>query len=255
MPRKNQGYGWTPDLPDHRDHMYAAPPMVVAALPSKVDLRSKCPPVVDQGNLGSRTANAIGNAHRFGQMKQGQPNPFLPSRLFIYYNERAVEGTVNSDSGAMIRDGIKTIANQGACPEKLWPYNISKFTKKPSSTCYKEALKHQAISYQRLVQSPSQMKGCLASGYPFVFGITVYESFESPAVAKTGTVPMPGSGEKVLGGHAILAVGYDDAKQRFIVMNSWGTGWGDKGYFTIPYGYLADTDLAADFWTVRLVEV
>jgi C1A family cysteine protease len=235
--------------------MYAAPPMVVAALPSKVDLRSKCPPVVDQGNLGSCTANAIGNAHRFGQMKQGQPNPFLPSRLFIYYNERAVEGTVNSDSGAMIRDGIKTIANQGACPEKLWPYNISKFTKKPSSTCYKEALKHQAISYQRLVQSPSQMKGCLASGYPFVFGITVYESFESPAVAKTGTVPMPGSGEKVLGGHAILAVGYDDAKQRFIVMNSWGTGWGDKGYFTIPYGYLADTDLAADFWTVRLVEV
>jgi C1A family cysteine protease len=255
MPRKNQGYGWTPDLPDHRDHMYAAPPMVVAALPSKVNLRSKCPPVVDQGNLGSCTANAIGNAHRFEQMKQGQPNSFLPSRLFIYYNERAIEGTVNSDSGAMIRDGIKTIANQGVCPEKLWPYNIGKFTKKPSSTCYKEALKHQAISYQRLVQSPSQMKGCLASGYPFVFGITVYESFESPAVAKTGTVPMPGSGEKVLGGHAILAVGYDDAKQRFTVMNSWGTGWGDKGYFTIPYGYLADTDLAADFWTIRLVEV
>jgi len=188
-------------------------------------------------------------------MKQGQPNSFLPSRLFIYYNERSMEGTVNSDSGAMIRDGIKSIANMGVCPEKMWPYNIGKFTKKPSSTCYKEAMKHQAVSYQRLVQSSSQMKGCLASGYPFVFGITVYESFESPAVAKTGAVPMPGSGEKVLGGHAILGVGYDDSKQRFIVMNSWGTGWGDKGFFTIPYAYLTDSDLAADFWTVRLVEV
>ena len=255
MPRKNQRYGWTPDLPDHRDHMYAAPPRIVAALPPKVDLRPKCPPVVDQGNLGSCTANSIGNAHRFEQMKQGQADSFLPSRLFIYFNERVIEGTVNSDSGAMIRDGIKSIAAQGVCPEKMWPYNINQFTKKPSSACYKEALKHQAISYQRLVQSPSQMKGCLASGYPFVYGFTVYESFESQAVAKTGIVPMPASGEKTLGGHAVLAIGYDDTKQRFIVMNSWGTGWGIKGFFTIPYGYLADSDLASDFWTIRLVEV
>lgn len=254
MDRKIKQYGWTPDLPDARDYMYAAPQRVLTALPTKVDLRPQCPPVLDQGALGSCTAHALANAHLFDQRKQKAAQPFLPSRLFIYYNERAMEGTVGSDSGAMIRDGIKSIVQQGVCPEKQWPYTIPKFTRKPTQTCYKEAQKHQAVSYQRLVQNFTQCKGCLASGYPFVFGFTVYESFESPEVAKTGTVPMPAAGEKVLGGHAVLAVGYDDAMQRFIVMNSWGTGWGTHGFFTIPYSYLTDADLAADFWTVRLVE-
>ena len=255
MPRTNKKFGWVPDLPDHRDHMYNAPLGIVTALPAKVDLRSKCPPVVDQGQLGSCTANAIGGAHRFSQMKQSATGDFMPSRLFIYYNERVMEGTVSEDAGAMIRDGVKSIAKQGVCPEKMWPYQINKFTTKPSAACYKEALKHQAISYQRVTQSLAQMKGCLGSGFPFVFGFTVYESFQSANVAKTGTVPMPGQGEGVLGGHAVLAVGYDDAKQRFTVMNSWGTGWGAKGYFTIPYGYLTDSDLSADFWTIRVVEM
>jgi C1A family cysteine protease len=255
MARTNKKFGWVPDLPDHRDLMYSAPARVVTALPPKADLRSKCPPVVDQGNLGSCTANAIGSAHRFNQMKQSQANHFMPSRLFIYYNERVMEGTVNEDAGAMIRDGIKSISKLGVCPEKLWPYQIAKFATKPLAACYKEALKHQAISYQRVLQSLAQMKGCLASGYPFVFGFTVYESFQSAAVAKTGTVPMPSQGEGVVGGHAVLAVGYDDTKQRFIVMNSWGTGWGAKGYFTFPYGYLTDSDLSDDLWTIRTVEV
>jgi C1A family cysteine protease len=255
MDRKVKKYGWLPDLPDARDHMYAASPTVLAQLPPKADLRPQCPPVLDQGALGSCTANAIANAHLFNQCKQKVVQPFLPSRLFIYYNERVMEGTVNADSGAMIRDGIKSLAKQGACPEKQWPYTITKFTRKPTQSCYKEAEKHQAVSYQRLVQTLSQLKGCLASGYPFVFGFTVYEGFESQEVAQTGTAQMPASGEQVLGGHAVLAVGYDDTMQRFIVMNSWGTGWGMHGFFTIPYSYLTDTDLAADFWTVRLVEI
>jgi C1A family cysteine protease len=255
MERKVQRYGWVPDLPDARDHMYAAPQRVLATLPSQVDLRPQCPPVVDQGALGSCTANAIANAHLFNQRKQMAAQSFLPSRLFIYYNERVMEGTVNSDSGAMIRDGIKSIAKQGVCPETQWPYIIDKFTRKPMQACYKEALKHQAVSYQRLVQTLTQLKGCLASGYPFVLGFTVYESFESQQVAQTGTVPMPAAGEQVLGGHAVLAVGYDDSTQRFIVMNSWGTDWGMHGFFTMPYAYFTDTNLSDDFWTVRLVEM
>ncbi len=255
MERKVKQYGWVPDLPDARDHMYAAPQRVLTTLPAKADLRPQCPPVVDQGALGSCTANAIANAHLFDQSKQKAAQPFLPSRLFIYYNERVMEGTVNSDSGAMIRDGIKSIAKQGVCSEKQWPYTITKFTRKPTPACFKEAEKHQAVSYQRLVQTLTQLKGCLAAGYPFVFGFTVYESFESQTVAKTGVVPMPAASEQVLGGHAVLAVGYDNPSQRFTVMNSWGTDWGMHGFFTIPYSYLTDTDLSSDFWTVRLVEM
>ena len=255
MPRTNSHYGWVPDLPDQRDHMFAAPSAVLASIPAAVDLRPKCPPVLDQGQLGSCTANAIGNAHLFDQMKQSAAKTFLPSRLFIYYNERAMEGTVATDSGAMIRDGIKSIAQQGVCAEADWPYLIAKFKNKPTAACYKKALAHQALTYRRLLQNPTQMKSCLASGDPFVFGFTVYESFESQAVAKTGVVPMPAHTEKVLGGHAVLAVGYDDATQRFTVMNSWSDKWGMKGYFTIPYAYLGDTGLASDFWTVSTVEV
>ena len=255
MPRTNTHYGWVPDLPDQRDHMFAAPSAVLATIPAAVDLRPKCPPVLDQGQLGSCTANAIGNAHRFDQMKQAAAKTFMPSRLFIYYNERVMEGSVGTDSGAMIRDGIKSIAQQGVCAETDWPYDITKFKNKPTAACYKKALAHQALTYRRLLQNPTQMKSCLASGDPFVFGFTVYESFESQAVAKTGVVPMPAHTEKVLGGHAVLAVGYDDATQRFTVMNSWSDKWGMKGYFTIPYAYLGDTGLASDFWTVSTVEV
>lgn len=255
MSRADLRYGWVRDLPDHRDHLYAAPPAVLAVLPKKIDLRAKCPPVLDQGQLGSCTANAIANAHLFDQMKEKAKHRFSPSRLFIYYNERVMEGTVKSDAGAQIRDGIKTLAQKGACPETLWPYEISKFTKKPPATAYAEASKHQAVAYQRVTQSLAQMKGCLAAGYPFVFGFSVYESFESAAVAKTGKVPMPASGEKQLGGHAVLAVGYEDSNQHVIVMNSWSDKWGDKGYFHLPYAYINDADLAADFWTVRVVEV
>ncbi|HTB79532.1 MAG TPA: C1 family peptidase [Opitutaceae bacterium] len=253
MNQKIKTYGWIPDLPDHRDHLYAAPMQVVAKLPSKVDLRPQCPPVYDQGQLGSCTANSIGGGFEFTLIKEKKPD-FMPSRLFIYYNERVIEGTVKSDSGAQIRDGIKSIANQGVCAESEWPYIITKFTTKPPAKAYKDALKNQALSYSRVTQSLNQFKGCLASGYPFVFGITVYESFESQEVAKTGNVPMPASHEKSLGGHAILAVGYDDSTQRFIIRNSWGPGWGQKGYFTLPYAYLLDTGLSSDFWTIRIVE-
>lgn len=253
-PHKIQRYGWVPDLPDHRDHLYAALPRFLVALPPSVDLRSQCPPVYDQGQLGSCTANAIGAAFQFEQRKQKIAD-FVPSRLFIYYNERVIEGSVGTDSGAQIRDGVKGAATIGVCPEVPdWPYDITKFaTKPPDPPCYVDAGKNKVVSYQRLPQNLNQMKGCLASGYPFVFGFSVYDSFETDQVATTGHAPMPSSGEGEIGGHAVMAVGYDDANQWFIIRNSWGTGWGMAGYFTLPYAYLIDGNLSDDFWTIRVV--
>jgi C1A family cysteine protease len=252
MSRQVKRYGWVRDLPDQRDHLYAAPVTALVDLPPSADLRPHCPPVYDQGQLGSCTANAIGAAIEFDLKKQALPDA-TPSRLFIYYNERAIEGAVDTDSGAQIRDGIKSVSKQGACPEAMWPYDIAKFAEKPSDACYAAGLSCRAVSYSRLVQTPGQMKGCLAAGYPFVFGFAVYESFESKEVARSGVVTMPKPGERVLGGHAVMAVGYDDAERHFIVRNSWGSGWGQDGYFLMPYHYLHDANLAADFWTVRMI--
>lgn len=252
--RSIQRYGWVPDLPDARDHLFSAPQAVLDDLPTKVDLRPGCPPVYDQGALGSCTANAINAAYQYMQRKQKQKD-FLPSRLFVYYNERVMEGTVDTDSGAMIRDGIKSVAQVGVCPEAMWPYDITEFRTRPPRNCYVEALKNQAIVYRRVINSSlHQLQGALASGTPVVFGFSVYSSFEGKDVAKTGVVPLPPRGEKLLGGHAVLAVGYDDATQRFLVRNSWGTGWGDQGYCTMPYGYLTDPGLSQDFWAIYAVE-
>ncbi|HEU4718141.1 MAG TPA: C1 family peptidase [Bacteroidia bacterium] len=250
-----QRLGWVPDLPDHRDHLYAAPPHIISRLPSSVDLRKQCPPVYDQGDLGSCTANAIGAAIQFEQMKQ-KKKPFIPSRLFIYYNERAMEHTISSDSGAQIRDGIKSVNKLGVCPETLWPYSDDKthFLKKPVAGCYKTALDNQVVSYQRVTQTLMQLKGCLANGYPFVFGFTVYDNMYSAAVTKTGHLSLPGPNDKMEGGHAVMAVGYDDRNERFIIRNSWGSKWAMKGYFTLPYSYITDSNLADDFWTIRMVE-
>jgi C1A family cysteine protease len=251
MPSKR--YGWIPDGPDQRDHLYAAPPEALGKLPAEVDLTKLCPPVYDQGELQSCTANAIAAVIQFDQMKQQLQQIFTPSRLFIYYNERAMEGTVDSDPGASLRDGIKSVANLGACPEAEWPYDIAQFRVKPSDPCYEQALQNRAVLYQRVVQNLNQMKGCLYSGYPFVFGFAVYESFETEAVAKSGEAPLPAPTEQKLGGHAVVAVGYKDSNQSFIVRNSWGPAWGKAGYFTLPYAYLSQASLSTDFWTVRLV--
>lgn len=203
---------------------------------------------------GNCTGNAIAAAYQFDEMKQANSDNFVPSRLFIYYNERKMEGTTGSDSGAAIRDGIKTINTSGVCHETLWPYDITKFSIEPTQPCYLDAKTHKSLKYSRLKASRSQLKAALASGYPVVFGIVVYESMESPEVAKSGMVPMPSTGERPLGGHCILLVGYDDERQLWIFRNSWGESWGDKGYGYLPYKYLnSKLKLASDFWVVETV--
>ena len=251
--RTQARYGWQRDLPDARDEVYSAPlGALPKGLPQAVDLRPHCPPVYDQGQLGSCTANAIAGAIEFDRKKQSLAD-FVPSRLFIYYNERVMEGTVSSDAGAQIRDGIKSVAKIGAPSETDWPYNIKKFASKPPAKAYSHAKLDRGVQYQRVVQSLQQMQGCLASGFPYVFGFTVYQSFESQTVAKTGIMPMPAAREKKLGGHAVLAVGYDAAKRMMIVRNSWGPDWGQAGYFMMPFEFVASPSMASDFWTIRTI--
>jgi len=242
-------YGWKKDKEDKRDFLYSAIREVTPVpIPKVINMVSKCSPIVNQGELGSCTANAGAGALEFLELKYGLP--FMPaSRLFLYYNERLIEGTVNEDSGAYIRDVIKAAAANGWCSETEWPYDINQFKVKPTDQCYKDAVPHEIKSYHRLLTQDDRLH-CLASGFPFIFGIQVYESFESDEVAKTGIVPMPNTNtERLLGGHALLAVGYNQNSQRFIVRNSWGTGWGDKGYCQIPFNYIKK--LGDDFWTIK----
>ena len=252
---RTRSYGWRPDLPDPRDHVLLTPRPPKGGLPLGVDLRGRFPAVYDQGQLGSCTGNAIGAAVAFHVCSRDGLGAWTPSRLFIYYNERVLEHTVRIDAGAEIRDGIKSVAKLGCPSEDLWPYSDAvpgRFTKKPTKAVFAAATQHEASSYQRVPRTLLAMKSCLANAFPFVFGFTVFESFESEEVAKTGVVPMPDGG-KPLGGHAVTCVGYDDATQRFIVRNSWGKDWGDKGYFTMPYEYLLNENLSDDFWTIRAV--
>jgi C1A family cysteine protease len=168
--------------------------------------------------------------------------------LFIYYNARELIGSVNVDSGSMIRDGIKCLADKGYCSEATYPYIVEKFKKRPPKACYKEAASHKILEYYRMT-SINELLKCLADGFPFVFGIALYQSFEGPEVAKTGIANLPNKEERMIGGHAVCAVGYTMKERRFIVRNSWGSEWGQNGYFTLPFEYVEQ--LADDFWTIK----
>jgi C1A family cysteine protease len=250
MPARRR-YGSHPDIPDLRDHEYRPPPRLRRSLPARVDLRPQCPPVYDQGTLNSCSANAIAAAIWFDEAQRGSSRSVSPSRLFIYYNERAREGLTATNAPVSLRDGYKSVARDGACPDELWPYRADLSTRKPPPRCYRQALRHRVISYRRIRRELGQFKACLAEGYPFTLGISVYQSLESHRVARSGIVPLPARHEKHLGGHAVLAVGYEEARRVFIVRNSWGARWGIRGYGLLPYDFLLHPALSWDFWTVR----
>lgn len=241
-------YTWKPDLPDVRDHVFKI--AVPTPLPTHVDLRSHCSSVEDQGALGSCTGNAIAGALEYLELLFGKKSAINVSRLFIYYQERLIENTIKEDAGAMIRNGIKACANTGYCWESYWPYDIKKFAKKPGKAAYTNAAKNKITEYLRVSTLYDTLQA-LSKGFPVVFGFSVYESFETEAVASSGVVPLPTTNEQLLGGHAVLAVGYDMPTKRLIVRNSWGPDWGDNGYFTLPFEYITNRGLSDDFWIIR----
>lgn len=232
-------YGWIPSKP-HNAKKYALFHTIQVNRPVIVDLRPKDCPIFDQGQLGSCTANGL--AGLLGFLNPGA----VYSRLFIYGNERQMEGTFNEDSGAEIHDGIKTLINQGCCFESLWPYDISKFALEPSQDCYNQAKSNIITDYFNL-ETFDDVLNCLASGFPVVFGIQIHESFES-AIASSGIIPNPDNNDDIIGGHCMKLVGYDDSKKQLIVANSWGLNWGDKGYCYISYDYFQRE--ASDMWKI-----
>ena len=245
-------YGWKRQIGDIRDFAFK-PTKKATRYPTALDLRGPLmPPVYDQGQIGSCTANAIAAALEYDRCKQVL-GTWTPARLAIYWNERTIEGTTKSDAGATIRDGMKSLTKYGYTHEANWPYKQANLFKAPPAPVVADELTRTAELYQAVTQTQDGLCAAIASGFPVVFGFSVYESFESATVAKTGVVPMPKKGEKLLGGHAVLLVGYDLTKETWLVRNSWGASWGQAGYFTMPLAYLLNTTLASDFWVVQHV--
>jgi C1A family cysteine protease len=243
--------GWLPSLPDHRDRI--ADRSGLAILP-EVDPRPTMPPIYDQGQLGSCTANAVAAAYQYDMHIDGFPlDLHRPSRLFLYYMERQIEGSLGQgDTGAMGRDGFKALQTYGWVPEREWRYVISRFDTKPPAALWTEAAtRRMTKTYAAVAQDTNTIKAILSNQQTVAFGFTVYDSFESPEVAQSGVVPMPTTNEQTLGGHETLIVGYLQAQPNYaLVRNSWGPNWGLRGYFLMPWQYICDPNLAGDHRTI-----
>ncbi len=250
---RNRKYGWHPSTRPSPHPRYAMPAHHAAGhLPASVNLTPECPAVYDQGQLGSCTGNALAGLFQFLLMKLGRPS-FVPSRLMIYWGERAIEGTKDQDAGANGDDGMTFLQSKGVCPESTWPYDPAKFAQIPPPEAWAEASRHKLADPVTIDNTNiNEIKSCLASGYPVAFGFTVYPDLESDKVATTGQLPMPSQGEQPIGGHEVLLAGYDDATQLFKVRNSWGPGWGLAGYFLMPYAYATNPNLASDFRSAKV---
>ena len=241
------GLVWKSDSTDSRDYKYQ---LSSTPTPNVVDLRPYCSPIEYQGNLGSCTGQAIAGAIELLNKRNGKQTDV--SRLFIYYYERLLEGTINYDNGAYIRDGIKVCYTYGASLERYWPYDISKYKQEPILEAKNDALTRKVTRYERVMD----LTGCidaLSNGYPVIIGFYVYESFMSATVARTGNMPYPNTKrERLLGGHAVLLVGYDKTRKVFIARNSWGDTWGIKGYFYMPFDVIKP-DMSSDYWVIKSV--
>jgi C1A family cysteine protease len=270
-------FGWLHDYPDFRDytleHEKIAPTAkaigvaskkAAPKLPGAVDLRAWCPPVEDQKSLGSCTANAgVGLLEYYERRASGIHVD--ASRLFLYKATRNLLHWTG-DTGAFLRTTMGAMVLFGVCPEEYWPYVVGDYDLEPPAFCYSFARSYTSIRYYRLDPPGvstgtllARIKLLLGHGLPSMFGFTVYRSIYD--VGADGAIPFPTTGEAILGGHAIVAVGYDDkrtiknknakkaTKGAFLIRNSWGTGWGDGGYGWLPYAYVEE-GLAVDWWSL-----
>lgn len=245
-------YGWKADTDDPRDkRMKLAPHQKVLPLPTRFSLRSKMPPVYNQDILGSCTNQAVGALFHYRELTDDNPRLVTPSVLFGYYNTRRLEGTVREDSGAEIRNAIKSAATWGLCEDVLWPYKIGKFAVRPPAKAYKQAKLYKAVNYWRVPQDPFALKYSLFADSPVVYGQAWYENFEAPEVLGSGV--LPSASGRVLGGHAILLTGWDDDKRCFEFRNSYGEEWGDGGYGWVDYDFLTNPEQCSDFWTFAAI--
>jgi len=243
--------GWQPDTKDSRDKFMAA--MRNAALPKNVSLRNLCPPIRDQGRLGTCTTNSSCEAMGFLYTKDQKQDPIF-SRLFSYYYSRTEEGVPASvDSGCRIRDVMKVLATYGSPLEATWPYDESMFSVEPSLNAQNEAKNHRVLFYYRCPDLFTA-KASIAQGFPVIFGFFVPANFISDECTRTGVVKYPEPAEAFYGGHAVLAVGYDDDLGLVCFQNSWGEDWGDRGFGYMPYKMFTD-GFVKDCWTIRREEM
>jgi C1A family cysteine protease len=244
----NPRYGCVKNTYDHRDIIYSPSTLIPTDLPTKIDMRtSPIAPIFDQAQYGSCVSNAVCFA---AQQKLGKLTLSDGlSRFFLYYNARVlIEGSkAKDDTGLMIRSGFLSLKKYGDILEVNYPYVVKNFAKKPTLKQYNNALKISGTQFNTVNQDLIALKTALFNGKPIVFGFMVYDSFESVEVAKTGVVPLPLKTENILGGHAVTIVGYDDLTKKFIIRNSWGTTWGDKGYCYFPYEMILNPQLCSDF--------
>lgn len=231
-------------------------------LPSCVDLRNSgfMPAIENQGAEGDCAAHATAGALEFLQLMEIKlgvgsliydGGPFQRvSRQQLYWGGRAIEGSTGDDSGiADLNDMAAVAKDTGVARESIWPYTPADLFNAPPQNVLDDAALHK-LEQSYGLSAGYQLKHCLWAGFPFMLGFQVFESFMSEEVAKTGEMPLPMEGEKIVGGHAVLAVGYDDARQSFIIRNSWGGDWGIDGYFHMPYEFI-DSQYAGDFVTLR----
>ena len=247
--------GWKPSRPDHRDQLRKLQPPGTTPPASFLDMSVKLVPalgVYDQGTVGDCTANMGLAAFRWLYWKAGVTNIPQFSRFYQYAKTRYDEGTpLTEDSGASIRDAVAALHLHGACPEALWPSTDDAlgWQQAPTPECDGAAQQHETLSYHPLY-TLTEIKQQIANWWPVCFGFSVPESFMSAQVAQTGVALYPGKNEQMVGGHAVLAIGYDDAKGGVLCLNSWGPDWGLAGTFYLPYGYFTD-GLASDFWVMQ----